>query len=56
MIRNFLFLYRHKRACRELQRITEARRQSFEAEQFRRRRAAALKATRPHQRQPEAAG
>jgi hypothetical protein len=46
MIRNWLFLIRHKRACRDLARITERARNSFEREQFRRRRAAALKATR----------
>jgi hypothetical protein len=46
MIREWLFLYRHKRACKRLQRIVEAQRLSFEAEQYRRRRVAALKATR----------
>lgn len=42
-LRTVLFLYRHKKACRQLQRLTEQRRQSFETEQYRRRRAAALK-------------
>jgi hypothetical protein len=46
-LRNIVFMFRHKRACRRLQRIVEERRQSFEAEQYRRRRAAALKHTRP---------
>jgi hypothetical protein len=40
MIRRFL-------ARRRLQRLVEARRQSFDCEQYRRRRAAALKHTRP---------
>jgi hypothetical protein len=31
MIRNFLFLRRHMKACRELQRITDERRNSFES-------------------------
>lgn len=46
--RNFLFLRRHHAACRKLQRIVEQRRQSFETQDFAKRRAAALKATRPH--------
>jgi hypothetical protein len=45
-LRNFLFMRRHKRACKRLQRIVEAQRLSFEAEQYRRHRKAALKATR----------
>lgn len=47
-VRNLIFLRRHHAACRKLQRMVEQRRQSFETEQFRRRRAAALKATRQH--------
>lgn len=42
-------LYRalkQRRARKELQRITDERRESYECEQFRRRHAAALKATR----------
>jgi hypothetical protein len=46
MIREWLFMFRHKRACKRLQRIVEAQRLSFEAEQYRRHREAALKATR----------
>lgn len=37
---------KQRRARKELQRITDERRESFETERFRRRRAAALKATR----------
>jgi hypothetical protein len=46
MIREWLFLYRHKRACKRLQRIVEAQRQAFETRDYTKRRAAALKATR----------
>ena len=42
MIRNLLFLYRHKRACKRLQRLTEERRNSFAIQDYRKRRAAAL--------------
>ena len=45
-LRSFFFMRRHKRACRELQRLVDARRQSFDCEQYRRRRAAALKCRR----------
>ena len=45
-LREYLFLRRHMRACRELQRITDARRNSFEVQDYRRRREAALKHTR----------
>jgi hypothetical protein len=43
MIRNLLFLYRHRRACRRLQRDVEARANSYETRRYRERRAAALK-------------
>lgn len=43
MIRNWLFLFRHMRACRKLQRLTEERRNSFETRDYVKRRAAALK-------------
>lgn len=46
LLREWLFHRRHMKACRELQRDVEQRRQSFEIEQYRRRRAAALKVTR----------
>jgi hypothetical protein len=46
MIRNWLFMRRHLKACRKLQQIVEQQRQSFECEQYRRRRQAALKVTR----------
>jgi hypothetical protein len=42
-IRNLLFIFKHKRACKRLLRDVERRKASFETEQFRRRRAAALK-------------
>lgn len=42
-LRNLLFLIRHKKACRRLQRIVERERNSFACEDYRRRRAAALK-------------
>lgn len=45
-LRNLLFLYRHRRACRRLQRITDRTRESFACEQYRGRRAAALKSRR----------
>jgi hypothetical protein len=45
-IRSYLFMRRHMRACRELQRITEERRQSYEVQRYRDKRAAALKASR----------
>jgi hypothetical protein len=45
-LRNLLFMYRHKKACRKLQRLTEANRNSFACEQYRRRRSAMLKVTR----------
>jgi hypothetical protein len=45
-LRSFFFMRRHRKACRELQRLVEQRRQSFAIEQYRRRRAAALKHTR----------
>ncbi len=44
--RELLFMQRHMRACRELQRITEERANSYETRRFRERRAAALKHTR----------
>lgn len=47
MLREWIFKYRHFRACRALQRDRERRQKSFEVEQFKRRRAAALKHTRP---------
>jgi hypothetical protein len=43
MIRNWLFMRRHMAACRKLQRLVEERRNSFEVQDFRRRRQAALK-------------
>jgi hypothetical protein len=43
MIRNLLFLYRHKKACRRLNRIVERERNSYRCEQYRRHRKAALK-------------
>ena len=46
-LRSFFFMRRHLRACRELQRLVEKNKRSFETEQYRRRRAAALKHTRP---------
>jgi hypothetical protein len=42
-LRSFLFLRKHKRACRELQRIVEANKRKFETQDFAKRRAAALK-------------
>lgn len=42
-IRNFLFVRRHMKACRELQRLVDERRRSFKTEDYRRRREAALK-------------
>jgi hypothetical protein len=42
-LREYLFISRHLRACRELQRITEARANSYETRRYRERRAAALK-------------
>jgi hypothetical protein len=46
MIRNLLFILKHKRACKRLLRDVEQRKASFAVEQYRRRRAAALKFTR----------
>jgi hypothetical protein len=45
-LRSIIFIWKHKRACRKLQRDVERRKQSFECEQYRRRRAAALKHSR----------
>jgi hypothetical protein len=42
-LRTWLFLRRHLRACKRLQRIVERERASFRCEDYRRRRAAALK-------------
>jgi hypothetical protein len=46
ILRELVFLYRHKKACRELQRITEANAKAPATVEYRRRRAAALKSTR----------
>jgi hypothetical protein len=46
MIREWLFLYRHRKACRKLQRLTEQRRNSFEIQDYRKRREAMLRVTR----------
>jgi hypothetical protein len=46
MLRNWLFMRRHLKACRELQRITNERANSYETRRYRERRAAALKAYR----------
>jgi hypothetical protein len=45
-LRNLLFMYRHKKACRQLQRLTEANRNSYENRRYRERRTAALSHTR----------
>jgi hypothetical protein len=45
-LRNWLFLRRHFRACRKLQRIVEANRRSFELQDHVKRRNAMLKHTR----------
>jgi hypothetical protein len=45
VIRNLIFIFKHRRACKRLLRDVERRKASFETEQFRRRRAAALKRT-----------
>jgi hypothetical protein len=45
-LRTILFLHRHKKACRKLQRIVEANRQSFATQDYAKRRKSALKATR----------
>jgi hypothetical protein len=44
MIRELLFLYRHKRACRKLQRMVSQNASSFRVQDYRKRREAALKA------------
>ena len=46
-LRSFLFLCKHKRACRELQRIVEANKKAPATREYVRRRTAALKSTRP---------
>jgi len=46
VIREWIFLYRHRRACRKLQRLTEERRNSFEIIDYRKRREAMLRVTR----------
>ena len=45
-LREFLFLHRHKKACRKLQRLVEKERNSFRCQDFRKRREAALKHSR----------
>ena len=45
-LRNILFMVRHKRACRQLQRMVDRNRSSFEIQDFTRRREAALKSKR----------
>ena len=45
-LREIMFLYRHKKACRKLQRLTDQRRNSYEIIDYRKRREAALKAGR----------
>jgi hypothetical protein len=42
-IRNFLFVRRHMKACRDLQRLVNERCNSFEIESYRRHRKAALR-------------
>jgi hypothetical protein len=42
-LRSFFFMIRHKRACRELQKLVEANKRKFETQDFAKRRAAALK-------------
>jgi hypothetical protein len=45
-LRNFLFVRKHMKACRKLQQIVEQRRNSYEVQDYRKRRQAALKASR----------
>jgi hypothetical protein len=45
-IRNLLFIFKHKRACKRLLRDVERRKASFAVQDYAKRRAAALKATR----------
>lgn len=45
-LRNKLFVRRHMRACRKLQRIVEQTANSYECRRYRERRAAALKHSR----------
>lgn len=47
-LREYIFLRRHMRACRELQRIVEQQRNSYETRRYRERRAAALKGRAVH--------
>jgi len=42
-LRSLIFMHRHLKACRRLQKLVEENKRSFETEQYRRRRAAALK-------------
>jgi len=45
-LRSFLFLRKHKRACRELQKLVEANKRAPATREFIRRRSAMLKHTR----------
>jgi hypothetical protein len=45
-LRTALFLFRHRRACKRLQRLVDQQRESFEVRDFAKRRAAALKGRR----------
>jgi hypothetical protein len=51
ILRELIFLYRHKKACRELQRRTAAAFNAPATVEYRRRREAALSATRKGQAQ-----